>query len=393
MSKIVCPYCFETFESKNVWYRCDNPQCKDIKDDKMDQFWGSSSRPYKNFFRPQAKSSIFSRRKMPEYATCPDCKKTTYKTICPYCHNEIPQEMAKTGGFIISIVGARSSGKTNYITTLIREMTKQAYNLGISLYVESVGRDESEWTKNRYKQDFEQYLYTNSTTPPQTDPNDERSKIPLIYRVANNDEKKYGYLVFYDTAGENFNSPDIIKQKANFLRNSDAIIYLIDTFSIEYVQEKLGLPKAEEEYNSIADAVWTYCDNNKTDVKGIFNKPTAFAFSKIDAVINNSEKFENSIPGLDIAKNSPYLNGTGYDQQDIDNISDGIKTILKEVWDCGQFVENMKTYRNNKFFGISALGANPKNGNIDFKIKPYRVMDPVIWILHELDFPMKTAEK
>lgn len=91
-------------------------------------------------------------------------------------------------------------------------------------------------------------------------------------------------------------------------------------------------------------------------------------------------------------QNSPFLDGHGLSLKDIDSVSDGIAQALN-LWGESDFKQNIaNNYKNYKFFGISALGQKPNADNVIERISPYRVLDPIIWILHELKYPMLIRE-
>ena len=389
--KTVCPYCFNQFTSSEVLFRCSNTSvgCANVRDEAMDKFWGDT-RPYKRVLYP--KKSLLGG--VPKSAVC-ECGNVSYKTICPQCHNELPREMVEKGGVIISIIGARSSGKTNYITTLINELTHKGHHLNIGIYPTVVGRDAKEQTEARYKDDFFNILYKNKRCPEQTDPNSERSKIPLIYKLFSTKVNKHAYLVLYDTAGENFEKIENIRGKAIFLKNSDGIIMLLDTFCIDDVRDrlnaKLKLGNKETDYNEIIKNIVAYFDEqpNKADY---YKKPLALTFSKIDAIIANEDEFSDArLPNINMNANSQYLEGGSYELGEVESIDMGIKAGL-ESWGEKHFIDNINApgHFNGKatFFGISALGNMPSPENTVKNIKPFRVLDPLIWILYRLNFPL-----
>jgi hypothetical protein len=109
MSKIVCPYCFDTFERNEVMFRCSNESgCKKGDDPELHKFWGNIQNECPSFKPKFSFGSLFG--SMPESAKCPQCGEKSYLVICPHCHNRIPKHMVKEKGYIISIIGARSSG-------------------------------------------------------------------------------------------------------------------------------------------------------------------------------------------------------------------------------------------------------------------------------------------
>lgn len=391
MSKVVCPYCFEKFENTEVEFRCSNPGCKKEKDEKLSKFW----EPRTQITGKAIKSSggfLGLKFSVPESAKCADCGRESFLMICPKCHNRIPKEMVKNKGYIISIIGAKSSGKTNYITTLINELFRQGRFLGnIGTIAANVAEKPEYNTQQRYEKDFFDTLYRKGKCPESTDVIDERNKIPLIYELRQKKGKSI-YLVFYDTAGENFNDPNNIGPNVKFLNESDAVIFLFDTFAIPYVHDKLGIKTPIDlPYNGIIANVLSYFTNfTSTEISNAhFSKPMALVFSKIDAVLSNEEQFaDTSFSDLSMENNSSFISGNGVSLSEFQSISDSLKTVLSE-WNETNFVDTISnTYKNAKFFGISSLGGQPDSSNNIKKVKPYRVLDPLVWILSELKFPL-----
>jgi len=304
--------------------------------------------------------------------------------------------MVENGGMIISIIGARNSGKTNYITTLINELTHKGHYANVGIYPTVVGRTPDEHTKARYKNDFFNVLYKNNTCPIKTEPTNERNKIPLMYKLFSTNLDKHIYLVLYDTAGENFEVKKNIEENAIFLKNSDAIIMLLDTFGINEVhhtlKSKLNLGNIETNFDTIINTIIAYFDE-QTNRKDFYKKPLALTFSKIDAIIEHDEKFAH-LPNFNT--NSQYFDGTGIDLSVIESIDMGMKECLRE-WGEGGFIQNINApaHFNGKatLFGISALGKAPTTQNTVTSITPYRVLDPLIWILHQLKFPLPIKKR
>ena len=393
MSKIVCPYCFNTFERNEVMFRCSNENsCAKSNDPELSKFWGSTQNVCPCFKPDFSIMSLFGR--MPEYGTCPQCKQKSYLVICPHCHNRIPKHMVKEKGYIISIIGARSSGKTIYITTLINELFRSGHCLGnIGITASAVANIPENNTQLRYERDFFNIVYKKGVCPAQTSVNDPKSKVPLIYELGQQGKQPI-YLVFYDTAGENFTDVRNIAANVKFLNQSDAVIFLLDTFSIPYVHDKLRssmhLPDIETRYDRIISNLITHFEEGEKSIRDThYHRPMALVFSKIDAILHNEQLFRNtSIPGMSMERNSSFLDGSGVNLADIDSISDGLRAGLNS-WGEQNFINSMENhYHNVKYFGISALGGVPdKTGNIN-NLRPYRVLDPLVWILHQFKYSL-----
>ena len=156
MSKIICPYCFHEFNGNDVMFRCTNSSCPAHKEEdrELNNFWRESRTPGYAFKSGIGLGKLFG--KTPESAKCDRCKETSYTVICPHCHNILPKEMVREKGYIIAIVGAVNSGKTNYISVLINELFRNAHKLG-DIGIQACGTMDND-TDMRYKNDFYNHL-------------------------------------------------------------------------------------------------------------------------------------------------------------------------------------------------------------------------------------------
>lgn len=394
MSKIVCPYCFEEFSRGDVMFRCGNTRsCKASVDRELTSHWGNEHRELPCF--PHSSGLKRMLGLMPDSAKCPECGEESFKVICPHCHNLLPRQMVKKRGLIISIVGARSSGKTNYITVLINELMRNCNNLGeLGILPSPVADRPENTTQERYINDFYNILYRKGQCPQATDVTDARSRVPLIYEVTQKGRDSI-FLVFYDTAGENFNTLSSIEKEVKFLQKSDATIFVMDTFNIPAVHDRLSadykLPelRSPSQFYEIFATVRGFFEEH--NAREQFKKPLAMVFTKIDAILLSPDKFSDSMPtDMSMERNSSFLSGDGVDLSEFESIHDGMTAALT-AWGQGPFITNVNNvYSRYRFFGISALGSTPVN-NMVRNLKPYRVLDPLVWILSELKykFPIK----
>ncbi len=404
--KITCPFCFTRFSPRNVAFRCTNRTCTSYTE---------PDRPLQTFYGKvpddKIKGHIVNptgiRLFTPEQCKCDVCGISTVNTVCPCCHNSLQRQYIETGGRIIAIVGARNSGKTNYITVLITEMFKHMNKLGTPIQPIDYLDSDKLSTTERYKSKFYHQLYEEGTCFEGTDVNDELTRVPLVYKLVQ-DRKPPIFLVFYDTAGENFanilghmSSSDGTSENADvkFLKAADGIIYLLDSFTIPSVHRDLQpiyklppISAANPKFDDIFAKLIQYFDQLPSrDTKRFQRTPIAFAFSKFDAILNHPT-LSRALPNLSSDINSHYLDGKGLDHRDFDSVSDAIKAALNEYWQENNFLELIsRFFTNYHFFGFSALGSAPSAGNkLTNQPKPYRVLDPLLWILLQLGYKFKS---
>lgn len=331
----------------------------------------------------------------PKGCACDRCGANSTRFVCPNCNNWLPTEMIEKGSEIISVIGGPASGKSNYIVSMINQLQKHGFRLNLSqILPQPVGRNKNEYTTNLYAKAkdtiFKEHIPVAKTAI--------RSfSTPWIFRLESHTTKKAIYLVFYDTAGENFKDPEEIKNNAKYLNKSKAVIVLLDTLSIPNIQKILKENNITNQDNitSLHETVETLL-NYTIENPHIKKIPIAFVMSKFDAIINNSGLLDCDVSAfVDNNKwvNSQFIKTGKLSIKQIDAASESIASYMcdENAWDCAHLHnELIKTWGDNtRYFGVSALGAmTNENMQIDIPdgedIKPFRVMDPLVWVLHKL---------
>lgn len=404
MSKIItCPYCYNKFENDDVEYQCENiersvdgtPKCPEEADERFNDHWGIPVES-RHFFKGKP-FGLFSSE--PKPSKCDKCGKQSSRFVCPHCHNWLPTDMIKDGAEIISIVGAPNSGKTVYFFNLMRQLQIKASSLGISVTVQDEGPDPTKKTSVIYKGMVEK-MYENNELPPKTPVIEGERPIPLIFKVSNKKAGKKGgksiYIVFYDTPGEAFQDREQMDRMADHVSNSAGILLFIDPYNIKKLtgtlqsasKEKIVTGSELENENVLNSLL------QKVKEKESEDKPFAIVFSKIDAVLDglSAERAGGLATILDLDRNSSFLKTKKFNLSEIDQISNALEEMSEE-WD----VEYIKSQVNEKYkeenikmFAVSSLGSQPRDGRIT-NLNPYRVMDPLIWILYKIGFDIPIA--
>lgn len=404
MSKIItCPYCYNKFENDDVEYQCENiersvdgtPKCPEEADKRFNDHWGIPVES-RHFFKGKP-FGLFSSE--PKPSKCNKCGKQSSRFVCPHCHNWLPTDMIKDGAEIISIVGAPNSGKTVYFFNLMRQLQKKASSLGISVTVQDEGPDPTKKTSVIYK-GMVKKMYEDDELPPKTPVIEGERPIPLIFKVSNEKAGKKGgksiYIVFYDTPGEAFQDREQMDRMADHVSNSAGILLFIDPYNIKKLTGTLQSASEEEivtgselENENVLNSLLQKVNRKESE-----DKPFAIVFSKIDAVLDglSAERAGGLATILDLDRNSSFLKTKKFNLSEIDQISNALEEMSEE-WD----VEYIKSQVNEKYkeenikmFAVSSLGSQPKDSRIT-NLNPYRVMDPLIWILYKIGFDIPIA--
>ncbi len=400
---IICPYCFENFTDDKAMLLCENPHCASEKNEKLAKYNGVNIIESKHVF---AQRRTFFGKKDEDGYKCNNCgiKSRTY--VCPYCNNQIPENMLCKGSEIISIIGGPSSGKTTYIISLLQQLEEKATKIGLSIIIDDTGfgskiederLEEIRSTASKYQKGKNDLFIEHNVV--QTGKLKKHFQYPWIVCLKSLKTDKEIYLVFYDTAGEDFISSESWRD-LRYIKKSKGVIVLLDTLSIPYIQNKINEfeddnYKGEGTSNFIKtiDALSNFVINRNN--RDLCKKPFSFVFSKIDVVNNHSKDLEFNTDSL---KNDSSFKETGiFSLKEIDKTHEALKKYLisPKIFNSESVFAKLENLwgDNCRLFGVSSTGG-PLN---DIKeIAPFRVMDPLIWILHKLggfEIPTDIKEK
>ncbi len=360
INQFVCPNCFEKKSLNDVQYICTN-----TRQDK-----NCSHAIERKPFKPADRS------KNPK---CDECGQVLTMKTCPACDFELPMSVGTSKDYPVAIIGAKESGKSNYVAVLINQLKNdvgKAFNC--SLY--ATGGDR---TIRRYNTEFYEPLFRKKVCVRGTD----AGKVePLIYSLLFNKKGLFGRnravsLTFFDTAGENLNSQAQMSTHNRYLSHAAGIILLLDPLQLPYIrtalQNKIPLPQENEDTNNILSrAIAIIRNENKlTDLSKKIDIPIAIAFTKIDAV-------DELIDPASCLKNESTHIRKGYFSNVDFNDSNMEMQSLVDKWLGAELYQQISTqFQKFAFFGLSSLGSNPDESLNIPKFRPFRVTDPFLWIL------------
>ncbi len=408
MSKFTCPYCQKKYSKSKIPYVC--PTC------------GEKTEPTFFIYSEPVKCKHFRRDPAGNLTNVP-CGGTATIRRCPYCKREIPRDAIYTPNLPFSIIGVSNSGKTNYITVMLHELSA-ASGLRLAL------TPETNATRKRQNENFE-HIYKEHMPPPATQtgtPMAQIWKISNISRRIGNRVPSYTFTIF-DGAGEDHERLKHLDSRSlgsrsdiyHYIRNSKAIILAVDPLIIPNVRKRVeanirrsslgGSEGAEEDASEVMVGVIKYIrnategrsnNNNRTvqrmqssvhdGFKSELNNkrkitiPTAVVFTKFDIVLDAfKDSFGNDAT---IRKTDLPVRNNSINVKEFTAINNEIMQWLVEDIEEGSFNKilshNFKDYR---YFGVSSYGESPqKNGMLPDEIKPMRVLDPILWLFKMANF-------
>ena len=316
-------------------------------------------------------------------AECPACKSESMTRVCPTCHEALPGGFGSVNSRLIALVGAREAGKSVFMTVLAHELMNRIgsrFNAAISY--------ADERSRERFAALYESQLYRKAMLLSPTTVNHFR-RDPLIFRFTTEKQRRIGgsatqqtLISFVDTAGEDLTIQRSGYEYVRYLTAADGIVLLIDPLQMPAVR---GLAKPGTRLPSlpvlndpalilerINDVVIATGEPRKK-----IGKPLAIVLTKMDTL---DHQLEDGSPLRRQAPEVPF-----FDDSDSREVHREVLQLLTR-WGQARIGQiTSKHYQRYRYFGLSALGETPSEGNelSQRGIRPYRVADPLLWMLGE----------
>ena len=377
--RLACPYCYGTFPEWRIEFRCSGrpgltgERCDPVRDPRLESHFGFTGQlPH-----------TFPDRRHRYRSVCHESGAQTTTRICPICHSTLPVYFGRVRSQLIALVGARDSGKTVFMTVLIHEF---GYRMGERLGAAVAGADDE--TRSSFPRDYERRLYEGHLLPDQTRTvaaERQGYRPPMVFRFKRQarwpfpGRTRQTLLSFFDTAGEDLITMASTELNGRYLEAADAVILILDPLQMPggrqlAAREALPTrdPKPEDDPYSVLQRITEMLQAGHRDRK--VRKPLAVVFTKLDALWHK-------IPEASALK-WPEPSGAGCDELDGLDVHRNVQALLHD-WDGRQIDQYLQhNYRCFRYFAVSALGAIPTpDKRVSTVIQPYRVGDPILWLL------------
>jgi len=322
------------------------------------------------------------------------------------CNHAFPVNYIGSKATFISMVGARGTGKSQFLMSLTILIGDRKFG-GESIPPVIMADDKS---IDRMTRALE-YYHLHKTVPPTIsalvsgsleDADDDKrnpddilgdddeagARDPYVMRMKRkiNGVDHIEFIVLYDPAGEDLSKGKTMSQVAgNFLRNSDAIIYCIDPQRIHALD---GLKMAgtrpdvtESDYANntlVLQQLVNVVGTESTDIH------MAVALTKVDLLQKDPERGEERLVlDKDLFAG---INPKEFDMDEVQAMSDTIRLYLESISNPSDpiavFLDLVdENFPSNSFFGVSALGYAPEGEKIAIEQKPSGIPEPVLWAL------------
>ena len=311
------------------------------------------------------------------------------RRVCKHCHNPLPTGYGQHPVKFVSVIGITASGKTVYLSQLLRKMRS---------YTQKVGFDAT-LTTDSVQVFFETNKVAVDCPLPGATPARSLQQ-PLFFDMTSSiqgtDRKRVETFVMYDVAGELFDihrtSQDDLDRFAPFVRNADGIILLIDPMQFRKIQDISSDGKARSEATTVLDQIHFITSAGNSEVK--CDTPLAVCISKIDTfnaqmALPDSLKqhLQEDVKNLYKTDKSQLFDAKGYNA-----IADELNPFMQdEELDATLDIH----YSNYAYFAFTSLGCDverkaDENGvEQDVPVGPIlpkRIEEPLLWLFHTLGY-------
>jgi hypothetical protein len=193
-------------------------------------------------------------------------------------------------------------------------------------------------------------------------------------------------LALCDTAGENFNTQDDVTQKTKYLACASGLLFLLDPLQTVPVRQSLPSTVKLPQIDAMADpqvvlgrVVAELQNRGLIDTSGHrkLTIPVAIVLTKCDILRDNRLIDFRCLWNQDVHHEGAY-------DLSLHNDMNGMFSELVKEWSRPAWNIIQTRFARVAFFGVTATGCSSDAQGRYPKIAPWRVEDPLLWLLHQL---------
>ncbi|NDD29865.1 MAG: hypothetical protein EB084_16540, partial [Proteobacteria bacterium] len=295
------------------------------------------------------------------------CGRYTLKSLCPHCQQ--PLGWTFNQDLHIVLVAGPAAGKTSLLTGMFHALRQYQRDGMIRLQFASIDHERAF--------DNSLHAYQQGYVPDKT-----KATLPssFVMQLLNRKREPLNVHV-YDVAGEVYQDRESLHGHKYF-QNADAVLFLVDPFSLREVQMQAG-----ERLDPYRDQV-TACDelpqhvyDRLLSVLRSFRQSSSTVDMPIAVVLTKCDAF-----ALNLGLPAPRLSGDeGGDPQEV-------RRWLDERGE-GNLVRSVEhDFSRSSFFACSALGHLPEEEQ-KTPFSPVGVVAPFEWLLQQSGYALRTEER
>lgn len=306
---------------------------------------------------------------------------------CLHCGYNLPYNIELVENMNIVVVGDTFSGKSHYIAALIHQIQK-----GELQRADRFARTDclTQDIEKEYKEEVLDPLFVEKRAPDSTIQATDENRLPLIYEIIISPSPEYPArrinLILYDASGEDLAIKERMVQFSRYVFNASAIIFLADPASMPEIFKQLPA-FLQPQYatgrtsSGVLSSIIQLLERYHGQQAGahLSSIPIAITLAKSDLLKQLATSTQQQYTFL----KRPTYNGA-IDLAEIETIDSEVRHLLADYGEI-TLLQATRNFSQVKFFATSATGYAPDKNGVYPNVEPCRCLDPVIWILHQLN--------
>jgi hypothetical protein len=285
---------------------------------------------------------------------------------CPICDEALPLDLDAREMVTVALVGTKGASKSHYLASAYVDATQ--HQVGRRYGISEFSPDED--TGDRLEENYFVPLYIEKKVLEETERRDANRR-PFVFRITMDETGPFG-LILHDAAGEDLANRRKRAANASFVPRADAIIYLIDPYSLPVFRDLAGsdVPQAAS-YRNQARLLQACVDDVRRNGGAV---PLVMTLAKSDAV--------ERILGHHFTFNDPSPDDPAVVEQQRVAIDGEVRAFLEE-FGGSELLGVTSAMDPVSFHAVAAIGSEPEGERIT-RLEPRRCFEPIVSALANL---------
>jgi hypothetical protein len=308
----------------------------------------------------------------------------TEEQVCKACHGPLPPESNLSDPVSVGVVGARGTGKTTYILSLLAFL-QQVWGPASGASAAPIDA-QTNGRLRQLREPFQQGRTVGSTVRAEQN---QDVLAPMLLRL-NHHNGRQRTLALYDVAGEDVENPAAVRPYGPTLASVDALLFLVDPLQLAPIRSLL---EGQVPLPPVAGNPLTVIENVIAEIRrrsgtSQITVPIAVALSKIDGIHRAVRTPGTNLTGLLNGGSALMYDPTPaetltMDPADRQQTHEETRSLLLTLG-AGQFVHMVENaFARTEYFALSALGHAPAGGTTlsAAGVSAFRIADPLRWLV------------
>ena len=331
---------------------------------------------------------FFKRLPVCQRRFCKNHGLTVREVTCRYCGEKLPAQMLFHDKYLsFCAVGVAGAGKSSYVTTVIHELRSSDF----PFVLQAMDTETTETALLNEKLVYESrncLVGTTSGVAPR----------PQFWTILDNTETAQKIptysMTVYDGAGEDCEKigyTPIDAKISRYISGAGMLLIMFDPLILSSVQNEVPpdvlyssiaherKESAPTNMVSMANALVNYVKQSLNIAPGQrIEAPAAVVLTKLDALRDTVNGFASDST---INRESPHLKRKGFVDADSKMVDLEIRDWLIRQGEIAFLNTIDANFQNVRVFGVSSFGNPPDRNKRLARIRPHRVLDPIMWML------------